>query len=159
MSAINIRPATLDDLPAINRVIEAAVMTWDLPERVKRLSLPSYRYDAFDFDHLQIVVADDASGQLVGLASWEAADPRDCPADRNGLLLHGLYVDPAAQRAGVGSALLHAALAAVSERGCDGLLVKAQADAVGFFMARGLEPLPVEDHARHYANRFWKAMH
>ena len=75
--SISLRPATLDDLPAINRVIEAAVMTWDLPERVKRLSLPSYRYDAFDFDHLQMVVAEDATGQPVGLASWEAADPRE----------------------------------------------------------------------------------
>ena len=34
-------------------------------------------------------------------------------------------------------------------------LVKAQADAVGFFQARGLEPLPCEDPDRDYANRFW----
>ena len=57
LSAINLRPALKTDLDAINRVIEAAVMTWKLPERVKRLSLPSYRYTLADFAHLEMVVA------------------------------------------------------------------------------------------------------
>ncbi len=39
---IDIRLAGHADLEAINRVIEVAVMTWDLPDRVKRLSLPAY---------------------------------------------------------------------------------------------------------------------
>jgi len=153
----HIRPANLDDLPAINRVIEAAVMTWDLPERVKRLTLPSYRYNEHDFEHLQMVVAIDPAGSIVGVASWEAAEPRDCPADSTGLLLHGLYVDPAAQRSGIGSALLTAAGQAAHDAGVDGLLVKAQADAVGFFSRCGMQPLAVEDSARHYSHRFWKS--
>jgi hypothetical protein len=36
-------PATSAYLDALNAVIEAAVMTRNLPKRVKRLSLPSYR--------------------------------------------------------------------------------------------------------------------
>ena len=40
---IRIRPVDETDLDALNRVIGAAVMTWALPERVKRLSLPVYR--------------------------------------------------------------------------------------------------------------------
>ena len=36
---IDIRPAGQADLEAINRVIEAAVMTWHLPDRVKRHAL------------------------------------------------------------------------------------------------------------------------
>jgi len=150
-----IRPATAADLDAINRVVEAAVMTWNLPERVKRLSLPSYRYNPLDLDHLSAVVAADAAGSIVGVAAWEPAEPGDCPAGASALLLHGLYVDPAAQRRGIGRSLLAVARDAAAAAGVDGLLVKAQADALGFFTGAGLEPLPVDDPARHYAHRAW----
>lgn len=157
MDTIAIRPAAPADLPAINHVIEAAVMTWDLPDRVKRLSLPSYRYDELDFQHLTMTVAANADGRVVGVAAWEAAEARDCPPGKRGLLLHGLYVDPAAQRAGIGSALLDMAAEAARATGVDGVLVKAQADAVPFFSARGLTALPVEDPTRHYQHRYWLA--
>lgn len=156
--AITIRPATPDDLPAVNQVIEAAVMTWQLPERVKRLSLPSYRYDALDLDHLETVVAVTHSGRIVGVAAWEEAEPQDCPAGKTALLLHGLYVSPEEQRGGIGSRLLAAAEEAARIAGTDGLLVKAQNDAVAFFLAHGLERFPALDPARHYANRLWKPL-
>jgi N-acetylglutamate synthase-like GNAT family acetyltransferase len=152
-----IRPATLEDLPAINRVIEAAVMTWDLPERVKRLTLPSYRYNEHDFAHLQMAVAEDAAGQVTGVASWEPANAGDCPAQARGMLLHGLYVMPGSWGSGHGSRLLDHALKAAAAAGMDGLLVKAQADAVGFFSRCGMQPLAVEDATRHYSHRFWKS--
>lgn len=37
-----LRPASPADLGEISALIERAVMTWRLPERVKRLALPSY---------------------------------------------------------------------------------------------------------------------
>ena len=64
--AIWLRPATQVDLAAINAVIERAVMTWQLPERVKRLTLPSYRYSAHDLEHLHIVIAEDAERTVLG---------------------------------------------------------------------------------------------
>ena len=154
-TAFHLRQAHADDLPAINGIVERAIATWQLPERVKRLSLPSYRYHAHDLVHLHLVVAEDADHALVGIAAWEPADPRDLPAGQRGLLLHGLYVDPAHQHRGVGSRLLDEAAAAARAQGFDGVLVKAQADANGFFEARGLQKLPVEDAARHYPHRFW----
>jgi predicted N-acetyltransferase YhbS len=157
MTAIRLRPAMPADLAAVNAVIERAVMTWNLPERVKRLTLPSYRYNAHDLDHLHMVVAEDAGHALLGVAAWEPASPRDLPAGKSGLLLHGLYVDPDRQRGGVGSRLLDAALTAAREQGFDGLLVKAQSDAADFFVARGLQRLPVVDPDRDYPHRFWKA--
>jgi predicted N-acetyltransferase YhbS len=155
-TTVRLRPAREADLDAVNRVIEAALMIWKLPERVKRLSLPSYRYTALDFAHLAIVVAEDAGKNVVGIAAWEPADGRDAPAGHTALLLHGLYVHPAYHHQGIGRTLFLTAERAVRTHGHHGLLVKAQGDATGFFMARGMRRLPVEDSARHYANRFWK---
>lgn len=152
-----LRPAQANDLDVLNAVIERAISTWNLPERVKRLSLPSYRYQEHDLSHLHIVVAEDKARAIAGVAAWEAANPRDAPAGKRGLLLHGLYVDPAKQKQGIGSRLLEAALQAARAGGFDGLLVKAQADAIGFFAARGMARMPVENPERDYPHRYWQA--
>jgi GNAT superfamily N-acetyltransferase len=158
--AVHLRQARHEDFAALNGVIERAVMTWQLAERVKRLSLPSYRYHPHDLGHLHILVAEDAEHTIIGVAAWEPASPRDLPVGQRGLLLHGLYVDPMHLRRGVGTHLLGAALAAAQAQaqGFDGLLVKAQADANGFFEKQGMQRLPVEDPARDYPHRFWQAV-
>lgn len=153
---VKLRPASAADLDAINRVIEAAVMNWKLPERVKRLSLPSYRYTSVDAAHLDMVVAEDPLKNITGIAAWEPAEARDTPAEHTALLLHGIYVHPAHQHQGIGRELFRAAERAVRNYRYDGLLVKAQGDASGFFICQGMNRLQVEDPARHYANRFWK---
>ncbi|MGA7595197.1 MAG: GNAT family N-acetyltransferase [Gallionella sp.] len=154
-SRIELRPANMADLAAINRVIERAVQAWNLPDRVKRLALPTYLYNDHDLDHLHLVIAEDSAHNVIGVAAWEDAAPRDCPQGQRGLLLHGLYVDPDRQRGGAGSRLLYAAAGAAREQGCDGLLVKAQAGAEGFFRSRGLQQLAVADANRDYPYRFW----
>lgn len=157
-SPLRLRRATTTDLAAANRVIEAAVMSWDLPERVKRLSLPSYRYHAHDLEHLDLLVADEPSVGIVGVAAWEPADPKDTPKGSRALLLHGLYVAPDRHRRGIGSRLLKAAEAIARDRGYDGVLVKAQPSAEDFFVSQGLERLAVLDAARDYPHRFWKRL-
>lgn len=145
----------MQDMNGINKVVERAIMTWKLPERVKRLSLPSYRYQIDELDPLHIVVAIDAGHDIVGVAARETANPRDVPRGQRGLLLHGLYVDPASQHQGIGTHLLDTVLAATHDEGYDGLLVKSKADANGFFAKRGLQKLEVEDLVRDYPHRFW----
>lgn len=152
---IKLRPAYLADLDEVNRIVRNAVNTWQLPERVKLLAMPTCLYNELDLQHLQLVVAEDSSAAIFGVAAWEVAAVRDCPPGERGLLLHGLYVDPVQQRHGTGSLLLSAAVAAAREQGYDGLLVKAQADAEGFFRTKGLQRLAVEDEARDYPYRFW----
>jgi len=154
VSRVALRPARAADLPAVNAVIEAAVATWDLPERVKRLALPSYRYAAHDLDHLTVWVATDPDGRIVGVAAWEPAPPADCPRAPC-LLLHGLYVHPAAQGRGIGRALLERAVAAARGGPFAGLLVRAQPEAAGFFARQGLTRLPADATGPRYAHRYW----
>jgi GNAT superfamily N-acetyltransferase len=150
-----LRRGTIGDLEGCNAVIDAAVSTWPLPERVKRLSLPIYRYDAHDLAHLELRVAEELDGRIVGLAAWEPAAPEDVPQGEQGLLLHGIYVAPDRQRSGIGALLIAAAADAARVAGFDGVLVKAQPSAEGFFKASGLEPLPVLNADRDYPHRFW----
>ncbi len=119
--------------------------------------MSSYRYTAADFSHLVIVVAEDDQHNIIDIAAWELADAKDAPKGLTALLLHGIYVDPSHHRQGIGRRLFLAAEQAICNHHCDGLLVKAQEDAVGIFIALGMNRLPVEDPLRHYANRLWKS--
>lgn len=155
---ISLRTATLMDLDAINRVIASAVMSWQLTERIKRLSLSSHQYTEVDFKHLQFVLAqieNTAQAEIVGVAAWEAADALNTPQNKRALLLHGLYVDAEHHNQGIGLALFQRAQQAAIAQHYDGLLVKAQADAGDFFISQGMRPLPQEND-RQYSNRFWK---
>jgi GNAT superfamily N-acetyltransferase len=151
-----IRAALAADLDAINRVVEKAVMSWDLPERVKRLALPSYRYTESDLNHFEVVVAEVEAEEIIGVAAWEQADPTDIPAGCTGVMLHGIFVDPGYHRRGIGGRLFGVTENAVRRLEADGLLVRAQKDANGFFISRGMIKLAVEDPLRQYDNRFWK---
>jgi predicted N-acetyltransferase YhbS len=158
VTPVQVRQAHPQDLADINAVIERAVMGWRLPERVKRLALPTYFYTVADISHLTLVVATDEHGIVLGLAAWEPAETRDVPSGTSALLLHGLYVDPPYQGHGIGARLLAAAKDAAREAGYGGLLVKAQPDAAGFFEAAGLAHLPVIDPDRDYPYRYWQAV-
>lgn len=158
--SITLRTANIADLEGINRVIASAVMSWQLAERVKRLSLSSHQYTELDFKHLQFVVAQidkTPDARIVGVAAWEEADVLNTPQDKRALLLHGLYVDAQYHHQGIGQALFERAQQAAIEQHYDGLLVKAQADANGFFIAQGMQPMPQEND-RQYGNRFWKPL-
>ena len=76
-SPVTLRHATSGDIDRVNTLIEAAIATWNLPERVKRLSLPTYRYDEDDLAHLDLVVAETGGSDMVGVAAWEPAEARD----------------------------------------------------------------------------------
>lgn len=156
--AVAIRHIRNTDLDAVNKVIASCVMAWDLPERVKRLSLNSYLYHAQDLDYLGFRLAETPKAGVVGIAAWEPAAASDSPQGKHGILLHGLYVAPSFQHRAIGSRLVGAVLAAVREQRMDGLLVKAQAGAVGFFRSQHFVRLPVENPAADYPHRWWKPL-
>lgn len=148
-----VRPARESDLASINAIIEAAVMGWSLPERVKRLSVDSYRYTLEDLRHFAMRVALDGD-RVVGVAAFEQAARRETPNGVSGLMLHGLYVDPAAQRRGVGRVLVESVASAARYAGHRGVLVKASRDAVDFFRRLGFARVAASG-ASDYPNLFW----
>jgi GNAT superfamily N-acetyltransferase len=154
--SFSLRKADSDDLGNINEVIAAAMDTWDLAERVKRISLPLYRYQSHDLAHLQLLVAESNVRGIVGVASLEQAPASDFPAEPSTSILHGLYVDPRYHGKGVGSLLLQRIEEIAALANARGLLVKAQHDAIGFFVHLGFKILPVEDYSRDYPYRLWK---
>lgn len=153
---LDIGKAKVSDLGIINALIDSAIGTWKLSDRVKRTSSPLYHYHEQDLEYLDMVVARTLDDGMVGIAAWEAADQFDAPPGYSALLLHGIYVVPDLHHRGIGTNLLESAeIAAVSGR-FDGLLVKAQRDAEPFFIACGFEKLPVVDPLRDYPHRYWK---
>ena len=153
--AINLRKANYADLEAINQLISSAINTWNLADRVKRISLPLYYYDEHDLVHLQILIAETEDLRIVGVSALEPIDKTD-DEGRSISIFHGLYVDPDLHRKGVGTALLEATEILAQSIEADSLLVKARPEAVAFFQHRGFEELAVKDHSREYPHRLRK---
>jgi N-acetylglutamate synthase-like GNAT family acetyltransferase len=129
-----------------------------LPERVKRLSLPSCRYNKHDLKTIELMVTEGDNQNIIGVAAWEPANPKDASVAHNTLLLHGIYVQPALYHHDIGQQLLCAAEQAAIEQGCDALQVKAQSSASGFFLAQGMQPLDIENEQHDYAHRYCKPL-
>jgi GNAT superfamily N-acetyltransferase len=147
--SIELREIGRDDLEQANAIVDAAVETWDIAPRVRRLVLPTYRYKPEDLDHLELLGAR-LDGTLVGLIALEPAAADD---HAKLTLVHGLFVTPAMHGRGVGAALIDAGKRLAVARGDTGLLVRAERNARGFFMKRGFKPLPVADERRDYPHR------
>ena len=153
---IKFRNGKISDLDNINTVIKDAIMTWDLPERVKRLSIGSYLYNSLDFEHINFIVAVDVDCNIIGVATWNDADNKDTPSACNAILLHGIYVSPHFHHKNIGTQLIEKINTVAMSGNYKGVLVKAQKDAIGFFISQGMKKLDVENPSRHYENRFWK---
>ena len=130
--------------------------SWELPDRVLRLTLPSHLYGPDDLAHMDIRIAANGDGDGPGIVAVLALEStRETPDGAPGLLLHGIHVHPDRQGTGLGRMLVDAALEQVRAEGASGLLVKAQRQARGFFERLGFRLLPVEDPARDYPYRYW----
>lgn len=150
----DIRLANSEDLDNINQIINTAVMDWNLPERVKRLSLPTYHYKDVDLQFLQIYVASIKNTPIAVLALDNELIQLN--SHRNALLIHGLYVHPQQQGYGIGRQLITFAEQQAKLKNANALLVKAQRDAEDFFVRMGMQKLEVENESRDYQGRYWK---
>ena len=156
LGAIKIRKAERNDLDKINDVVATAIDTWNLTERVKRISLPLFRYQQHDFEHLHIVVAEGDDYAILGIAALQQTGTSGLPDEGLMPILQGLYIDPGYHRKGVGSLLLQSIEEIAVATEAAGLLVKAQPQAISFFEGHGFKLLPVDDNSLDYPYRLWK---
>ena len=135
-SGVAIRRARPRDTSAINFVVESAIDSWPISERVKRLARPLYQYDNVDLHHYDLLVADQSDHAIVGVASWSAGKP----SPDSTACLQGLFVDAAWHRRGVGVALLEAVVGQAGVRGSGRLALRATRSAENFFLYHGFRP-------------------
>lgn len=155
---MTVRNADKSDLATINQVITNAVMAWPMPERARRLIVPVLCYnDAEDLDYYQALVWEQ-DGQIVGVATWDITRQIDTVKGR-AKLLHGLFIAPDFQRRGIGQTLIDevAVRAAASDASLDGLLIKAERVAIGFFEHCGLEQIKAVVPGD-YPYQFWRPL-
>ncbi len=156
--SITLRDARSSDLHSANKLIAAAIDTWQLANRVKRISLPLYRYHQDDLRDMQLVVADSDDDEILGIAALEQAYASDRFDGLQTSVLHGIYVAPNLHRSGVGSGLLEKIENMARSNGSEVLLVKARPEAISFFCERGFRQLSTRDSSRDYPYRFYKIL-
>ena len=142
----HIRCANKSDLPFINAVINAALMTWPISTRAQRLFAGALAYDAVDLVHFEMFVCIQAD-QVVGMAAW---DPHDEPS-----LFHGLYVTPDHQRLGVGTALMNTVFARATANGKKGVLIKSARASLSYFEALSFDRIEATADTD-YPYTFWR---
>ena len=89
--------------------------------------------------------ADRGDGWPVAVVAHELASQSDVPANRQGRLLHGLFVLPPHQQQGLGRLLTQRVIDVAARDGLDGVAVRAWRDAVPFFSKLGFTP-PHDTH-------------
>jgi GNAT superfamily N-acetyltransferase len=132
MEGLSLRPARLGEGPALERLQRRASAADPAFEEVLRtvpdvISLPE------DWIEAGRVVVAERDGEILGFA---------VVLDHGGRVeLEGLFVEPAAWRSGVGTALVGGAAAMAREAGAKFLEVIGNPLAEGFYLARGFELL------------------
>lgn len=147
----------LDRLNAVNRVIEEAVETWGVADRVRRLALPTLLYDEVDLRHMRFLLLDDSEGEAVAFATWEDFGETGEAHSTRHLRLHGLYVLPHWQRRGLGSSLLEFVCLRAGMQGIDGILVRAWREAEAFFRRHGFETCVEPQSPESYSWLLWRS--
>ena len=155
---ISAHEATASDLHTVNRVIHESLVSWGLPERVRRLATPSLSYNETDLQHMSVILMTNAEGAGIAVAAWEEASKREVPVNARGVLVHGLYVIPQYQRRGLGTRLIELVAKRLAEHRMDGMTVRAWRDSLAFFLSRGFAPMDADSDPDTYPRRLWKAL-
>ncbi|MDJ0882376.1 MAG: GNAT family N-acetyltransferase [Gammaproteobacteria bacterium] len=152
---VNIVKAQETDLFKINAIVRSSLWGWQLPERVKKLSLSSYLYDEADLNDLSIYLMK-SDNEVLGVLVLEIP-MMSCQKDRQDLSIHGLYIVPEHQRKGLGLKMLDFALNQAMDLGLSGMTVKSQKDATSFYLKAGFRLMRSYPKTREYENSLRKS--
>lgn len=151
--------AEQEDLGVIEQIIAASISAWPAPDRLKRCVLPVLVYRVADLlDHEVIWVR--RGVEPIAVAAWELDGDRPDPEAGTSTLLHGLFVVADAQRHGVGEGLQAMIAQRAARVGFNGLHVKAERFATGYFEGHGyhrLSPADQPDAHESYPYWFWQS--
>jgi ribosomal protein S18 acetylase RimI-like enzyme len=110
---INIRLATLEDLPRVALLFDAYRQFYEQPADLARAT--RFLCERLQRDESHVLVAETPSGDVVGFCQLY---PSFCSVRASPVMvLYDLYVTPDARRSGAGKALLLAAEAHAAKRG------------------------------------------
>ncbi|WP_260610799.1 GNAT family N-acetyltransferase, partial [Streptomyces sp. WAC06614] len=132
---VRIREARPEEAAALTALVLRSKASWGYDEAFLARCAPALRIGAGEVVARRVVVAEDGRGTVLGVASLEGAAPT--------AVLGLLFVDPPAQRRGVGRALYRHALGRARELGVRRLVVDADPYAAGFYRAMGAVAVPV----------------
>ena len=149
----HIERASSRDLASVNAVIQRAIMTWSMSERVKRRAVTILQYDQVDAANLALYVCRSGT-TIIGVIALDF-DYKASRAGCRGILLHGIYVDPATHRRRVGQTLMKFAERQAVIRAEDGVWIKAERVSRRFFERCGyIHCAPKSD--ADYPYLYWK---
>ena len=150
-----IERATQNTMREINDLIVRAVMAWPLAARVKRRASTVLQYDSVDFDSFEIYCGYRDAALVGTLAIDDELTALD--AAKAGMLVHGVYVDPAVRGQGIGRVLLQFAEQQALAGSFDGVVIKAQRVSRQFFERCAYTHFP-PTAANDYPYLYWKAL-
>lgn len=152
--SFSVREAAVCDLPLVNWVITSAVNSWNLSDRLKRLSLSLLHYDAVDLQDYEILVYFRDEYPLA-VGAWEFGPSYAGPDGMPSALFHGLYVRADFQGLGIGQQMQGTVADRARAQGFGGLFVKSQRVSTGYFVQQGFSRT---QGTGVYPYQFWKSI-
>ncbi|WP_063831358.1 GNAT family N-acetyltransferase [Streptomyces sp. NRRL F-2664] len=131
---VEVRAARAAEAAALTALVLRSKAHWGYDPRFLAACAEELRIRPDEVAARRIVVAEDAEGTVLGLASLEGA----APSATLGLL----FVEPSAMRQGVGRLLYRDVLRRAAEQGVRRLVIDADPHAAGFYRAMGAVAAP-----------------
>ena len=145
----NIIKGNTGTLESANSVIRSAVASWDLPERLKRLSAPVLQYSEIDLKDYEYALCI-YRRRVIATAFWRIIHWQDR------IDLHGLFTAKPWQGIGAGGQLQKYIVENSGHPSLNHIYVKAHRCATSYFESTGYKKINPDEHASLYPHQYKK---